>query len=117
VLAGDVLGRPPHLGRGGWTWYTGSSSWLYRVGIESILGLRRFGACLSVDPCIPPEWNGFEATYHFRSTTYRIRIENPHGLERGVGSVWLDGQAREDFKVALADDGETHEIRVLMNNL
>src|SRR5262249_17467961 len=92
VLAGDVYNHPMHLGRGGWSWYTGSAGWLYRVGLESILGLRRTGGVLTIDPCIPPQWPGFEVAYRFGSTTYRIIVENPRHLERGVAEVWLDGQ-------------------------
>ena len=79
VVAGDVYSRPPHVGRGGWTWYTGSASWLYRTILEAILGFHRQGDRLTIDPCIPPDWPGFEITYRFRSATYRIAVENPRG--------------------------------------
>ena len=70
ALAGDVYSMPPHVGRGGWTWYTGAAGWLYRAGLESILGFRRSGDHVQLDPCIPAGWSGFEITYRFRSTTY-----------------------------------------------
>ena len=92
VVAGDVYSQPPHVGRGGWTWYTGSAGWLYRVGLESILGLHRAGDCLTLDPCIPPEWQGFTIRYRFRSATYHIAVENPEGRERGVAATSLDGR-------------------------
>jgi len=116
VMAADVFSQPPHVGRGGWTWYTGSAGWLYRTGIESILGLRRSGSFLTFDPCIPPQWPGFTVTYRFQFALYRIVIENPQGAERGVTEVWLDGQRREDFLIPLADDQQTHEARVVMGH-
>jgi cyclic beta-1,2-glucan synthetase len=116
VVAGDVFSQPPHAGRGGWTWYTGSAGWLYRTGIESMLGLRRSGRFLTLDPCIPPQWSGFMLNYRFQSAHYRIAIENPQGAERGVAEVWLDGQRREDLVIPLADDQQTHEARVVMGD-
>ena len=77
VIAGDVYARPPHAGRGGWSWYTGSAAWMYRAGLESMLGLRRRGATFSVDPCIPSSWPGYEITWRFQSTRYQISVVNP----------------------------------------
>ena len=116
VVAGDVFSQPPLAGRGGWSWYTGSAAWLYRAGLESILGLGRSGDRLTLDPCIPPEWKGFEITYQYRSATYRITVENPHGRERGVATICIDGQPCENGTVALADDGQSHDVRVFMGN-
>ncbi len=112
VVAGDVYSRPPHVGRGGWTWYTGSASWIYRTILESILGLRRHGDRLTIDPCIPPDWRDYEITYRFRSSTYRIAVENPKGLEFGSPTVWLDGQPQAEPIIPLADDGQDHEVRI-----
>jgi cyclic beta-1,2-glucan synthetase len=112
VVAADVYGVPPHTGRGGWTWYTGSASWLYRVGLESILGFRRQGNRLRLDPCIPAAWPGYEITYRYRSTTYHIVVENPLGVERGVGHVEIDGVEVQEGTVVLADDGQDHQVRV-----
>jgi len=114
VVAGDIYSRPPHVGRGGWSWYTGSAGWLYRVGLESLLGFRRAGNVLSVEPCIPPGWSGYELTYRYGSTTYRIVVENPGHRERGVAEVWLDGERRDTTRISLVDDDRTHEIRILM---
>ncbi len=114
VVAGDVYSKPPHVGRGGWTWYTGSASWLYRTILEAILGLYRRGDRLIIDPRIPPDWRGFEITYRFRTTTYRIAVENPKGLESGTTAVWLDGQAQAEPLIPLADDGRSHEVRVVI---
>ena len=73
VVCADVYGAPPHTGRGGWTWYTGSASWLYRVAMEAILGFQLRGSTLRFEPCIPPSWPGFEMSYRHRSATYQIR--------------------------------------------
>src|SRR5262245_19527844 len=112
VVAGDVYGRPPHVGRGGWTWYTGSASWLYRTIVEAILGLHRQGDRLTIDPRISPDWPGFEITYRHRSSTYRIAVENPHGLESGTATVRIDGQTQPEAVIPLVDDGQSHEVRV-----
>jgi cyclic beta-1,2-glucan synthetase len=114
VVVADVYGVAPHVGRGGWTWYTGSAAWLYRVGLESILGFRLEGDRLHLDPCIPADWPGFEITYRHRSATYHIIIENPEKVERGVRSVMVDDAGQSDGVVPLADDGRTHEVRVTL---
>ena len=87
VVCADIYGAPPHTGRGGWTWYTGSAGWLYRVALEAILGFRLAGDTLRVEPCIPAGWPGYEVTYRHGSATYRVRVENPAGTGRGVRSV------------------------------
>ena len=114
VVAADVYGAPPHTGRGGWTWYTGSASWLYRVGLEAILGFRRRGDRLTIDPCIAPAWPTYEITYRHRSATYRIVVENPAGTGRGVRSVHIDTQSVPDREIFLADDGKVHAVRVVL---
>jgi cellobiose phosphorylase len=114
VVAADVYGRPPHVGRGGWTWYTGSAAWLYRLGLESLLGLRRRGDRLRIDPCVPAAWHDFEIVYRHGSSTYRIRVSNEAGVEHGVAGAWLDGRACPGAEVPLADDGREHDVRVLM---
>jgi cyclic beta-1,2-glucan synthetase len=114
VLAGDVYGQPPHIGRGGWTWYTGSAGWFYRVGLENILGFHVEGAKLRIEPCIPSNWPLYEITYRYRSVTYHITVENPHQTERGVAQVTVDGKTQSDGVITLADDGRQHEVRVIM---
>ncbi len=114
VIAGDVYGQSPHEGRGGWTWYTGSASWLYRTILEAILGLHRRGDRLIIDPRIPPEWPGFEIVYRFRTTTYRISVQNPQGAESGNPAVWVDDQPQHEAVIPLVDDGRTHEVRVVI---
>ena len=114
VVAADIYGRAPHTGRGGWTWYTGSASWLYRVGVESILGFHLKGDHLAIDPRIPGDWPGFEVAYRHHSTAYRVVVENPEGSEHGVRSATLDGQAVDPAAIPLVDDGGDHEIRVVL---
>jgi cyclic beta-1,2-glucan synthetase len=114
VAVGDVYAVPPHTGRGGWTWYTGSAGWMYRAGLESILGFKLHGERLQVDPCVPRWWRDFEITYRRGRTTFRIKVENPLGVSRGVASVELDGVLQADDEVELTDDGQTHAVRVVL---
>jgi cyclic beta-1,2-glucan synthetase len=116
AVAADVYSVAPHVGRGGWTWYTGSSGWLYRAGLESILGFRVQADTLILDPCIPGAWPGFEIVYRHRSARYEIAVENPKGVSRGVASASLDGKALAagSARVPLADDGAVHKVRVVL---
>jgi cellobiose phosphorylase len=107
-----VYGARPHTGRGGWTWYTGSASWLYRVAIETILGFQLRGETLRFQPCVPPSWTEFKLEYLHRSATYRILVDNSAGTGRGVRSVELDGQRLPNKTVTLRDDSITHDVRV-----
>ncbi len=116
VMAADVYTEPPHVGRGGWTWYTGSAGWMYQAGVEWILGFRLRGTMLLLDPCIPRAWPGFEIDFRYHSAKYEIVVENPHGVSRGVTSAELDGQtlASDGASIPLADDGITHKVRVVL---
>jgi cellobiose phosphorylase len=114
VMAGDVYSHPPHVGRGGWTWYTGSAGWLYRIGLETILGITKRGASLHLNPCIAADWRQFEVTYRHATASYHIVIDNPAGVERGVHALTVDGQTVQGAEVPLADDGKVHEVRVEM---
>ena len=91
VIAADVYSTPPHEGRGGWTWYTGSAGWMYRAGIEGILGLSRNGNRLTLNPCIPAGWPGLSATVKHAATTLEITVTNPNRAGHGVAGVTLDG--------------------------
>ncbi|WP_127088283.1 GH36-type glycosyl hydrolase domain-containing protein [Aquabacter cavernae] len=93
VLAADIYAEPPHTGRGGWTWYTGSAGWMQRAGMESILGLRRHGSALSLNPCIPRSWPRFEMTVRHGSAQYLICVENPSGVGHGLVSAEINGVA------------------------
>jgi cyclic beta-1,2-glucan synthetase len=114
VVAADVYSNPRHVGRGGWTWYSGSAGWMQRAGIESILGLRLQGKVLHLDPCIPKAWPGFKMTIRYRSARYDIEVENPEGAGQGIASADLDDAMIETrpLRVPLADDGLTHRLRV-----
>jgi cyclic beta-1,2-glucan synthetase len=114
VLAGDVSAHPDHAGRAGWTWYSGSAGWMYRAGLESILGLRRRGSCFEIDPCIPSVWPSFRISWRFGSSRYEISVANPEHRCRGVVSAELDGIAVDSRAVALHDDGRVHELRVVL---
>ena len=116
VIVADVYGAPPHTGRGGWTWYTGSAAWYYRVALETILGFQKEGSRLRLAPCVPADWKRFEIVYRHGATVYRIAVENPHGVERGVKGVWLDGIALPAAVIELVEDGGTHEVRVEMGS-
>ena len=116
VACGDLYSTPPHVGRGGWTWYTGSAGWMYRTGLEWILGFHLQGATLLLDPCIPKSWPGFGIMFHYHSACYDIRVENPRGVSRGVRRMELDGVAlpANETRVSLTDDGATHRVQIVL---
>ena len=115
VAAADVYSEAPHVGRGGWTWYTGSAGWMYRAGVEWILGFRVRGTRLLVDPCIPRAWRGFEISFRYHSSRYEIRVSNPHGVSRGVVGLTVDDTIlAPDAHLDLVDDGLTHQVRVTL---
>ncbi len=115
VVAGDIYAEAPHVGRGGWTWYTGSAGWLYRAGIEWILGFRVRGMFLTIDPCIPRNWPGYSIDFRYHSAMYRIKIENPSQVARGVALTELDGKLIPGSTgIPLADDGAVHNIRIVL---
>jgi cyclic beta-1,2-glucan synthetase len=114
VVAADVYARPPHVGRGGWTWYTGSAGWMQRAGVESILGLRLEGEMLRLDPCIPKAWPGFEMTLRHGSARYEITVENLNGVEHGVGFAAIDDVVitERPLRLRMLDDGKIHRLHV-----
>jgi len=116
VVAADVYSVAPHAGRGGWTWYTGSASWMYRAGLEWILGFRVRAGTLQLTPNIPADWPGFEIFFRHASARYEILVENPHRVSHGVARVELDGRrlAAGESHIRLADDGRTHKIRLTL---
>jgi cyclic beta-1,2-glucan synthetase len=120
VIAADIYSVAPHLGRGGWTWYTGSAGWMYRAGLEAVLGFAVQDSLLILAPCIPKRWARFEILFKYRSSRYEIEVENPQGVSHGVVSVDLDGAATPaavtagQGRVTLVDDGATHRVRVVL---
>ena len=114
VVVADLYTADQHLGRGGWTWYTGSASWYYRTGLEGILGFTKRGESLTVNPCIPAAWDGFTIEYSYMSSTYVINVRNPSHVEHGVNKVTVDGALVPDSVIALKDDGKRHDVDVEM---
>jgi cyclic beta-1,2-glucan synthetase len=115
VLAGDVYAEPPHQGRGGWTWYTGAAGWMYRAGIEWILGFRLREKTLFMDPCIPRHWPEFDLSFRYHSSRYEVKVLNPQGVSRGIHSVEVDGKSvRGGVAILLCDDGTSHHIRIIL---
>ena len=114
VMPGDVYSLAGHVGRGGWTWYTGAAAWTYRVWLEEILGLQRRGNKLAINPVIPKDWPDFRLRYRYQDTLYRIAVENPDHCSRGVVLLEVDEKAIADKIVTLHNDGAPHEVRVVM---
>jgi cyclic beta-1,2-glucan synthetase len=116
VMAGDVYAHPQHPGRGGWTWYTGSAAWMYRAGMESILGLRRRGDVFEIDPCIPSSWPEYAITWRFGRSTYEITVSNPEHRCRGVVEAERDGAPVDPSAIPLVDDGGVHRVHVVLGS-
>lgn len=114
VVAADVYSNPAHTGHGGWTWYTGSSGWMYRLGMEAILGLRRRGDRLEINPCIPSDWEGYDITYRYGESGYHLQVENPNGVSAGIKAVILDGREQSENAIPLEDDGEEHHVQIVL---
>jgi cyclic beta-1,2-glucan synthetase len=117
VVCADLYSKPPHVGRGGWTWYTGSAGWMYRVALEGLLGFRVQGPNLALDPCIPHGWPGFEISFRYRSSRYDISVENPLSACRGILAAKLDGEmltGNKKLLIPLIDDGATHRLQVVL---
>jgi cyclic beta-1,2-glucan synthetase len=112
VVAADVYTAEGQRGRGGWTWYTGSASWMYRVGLEAILGFTKRGNTLSLNPCVPPEWSEFTIEYRHGRSIYVVQVQSPHAVRHDNGEVTLDGKALEGPAIPLIDDGARHEVVV-----
>jgi cyclic beta-1,2-glucan synthetase len=114
VVAADVYTASGQLGRGGWTWYTGSASWMYRVALESIVGFTKRGDRLTLDPCVPRAWREYAVEYRHGGTVYAVTVRNPGGVSRGVTSVTIDGAPADGGVIPLVDDGRRREVVVTM---
>ncbi|APG84935.1 protein NdvB [Sinorhizobium americanum CCGM7] len=114
VVSADVYGAFPHTGRGGWTWYTGSAGWLYRVGLEAILGIRREGDHLFIEPCIPSQWPGYEVDFRLGAATYHIEVTRDPEAGGGRRSLAVDGEDLAGRSIPLVDDGRNHEVRLVV---
>jgi cyclic beta-1,2-glucan synthetase len=115
AVAADVYTADGQSGRGGWTWYTGSASWMYRVGLEAILGVRKRGDALTIAPCIPSAWPEYRIDYRYGSTTYEIVVRNPDGISCGTADVTLDGRPLDRREIPLVDDGARHAVSVRLS--
>jgi cyclic beta-1,2-glucan synthetase len=114
AVAADIYSAPPFTGQGGWTWYTGSSGWMYRLGLERLLGVRLRGDCLEIDPRLPGRWPGFSLTWRFGRAVYRIRVENPDRVARGVGEILLDGRSLPGTRIPIDRRRGSHTVQVRM---
>jgi cyclic beta-1,2-glucan synthetase len=114
AVAADVYAHPMHVGRGGWTWYTGSAGWMYQAAVHALLGLRRHGATMSLDPCIPTVWPHYSLTWKVGQSHYHVTVSNPDHISRGIVRAQLDGVDVDPDAIPIADDGRDHEIAVLL---
>jgi cyclic beta-1,2-glucan synthetase len=112
VVAADIYATDNELGRGGWTWYTGSASWMYRVGLEAILGFRKQGNTLWIEPSVPSDWPELTIDYRCGGSMYSIRVLSPEAVGRLGGEVTYDGRQLESAAIPLVDDGRRHEVLV-----
>lgn len=114
VIAADVYGVGNLVGRGGWTWYTGSSSWMYKAGIEYILGLKIEKGVLKIEPCIPRDWKEYTMRYRYKTSIYNIKVKNNNGKNVGVEKFIFNGKEFEKKEVKLLDNGNINEIEIIM---
>jgi cellobiose phosphorylase len=112
VVAADVYSASRHVGRGGWTWYTGSAAWMYRLIIESMLGLHLTGARLRIEPRIPTQWRGFKVQYRYRETTYHLRINRVAEILPGGLRIIENRQISEGNTLDLRDDRQPHQVEI-----
>jgi cyclic beta-1,2-glucan synthetase len=110
VVAADVYTAPGHLGRGGWTWYTGSASWMYRVGLEAILGFQKHGNELEIRPRVPASWTEYSITYRYGQSTYEIVVHDPGAMQGGDVKLVVDGLLADGSRLRLVDDGKRHRV-------
>jgi cyclic beta-1,2-glucan synthetase len=112
VVAADVYSVAGQVGRGGWTWYTGSASWMYRAGLETILGFTREGDSLTIHPRVPSSWPEYSIEYRYGTSVYVVRVLNPARAQPGAQAITLDDRALEGERIPLADDGQRHSVTV-----
>ena len=113
VLAADVYAGTQHAGRGGWTWYTGSAGWLYRLITESFLGLQQEGNKLKIVPCVPKEWKSFKVHYRYRNSMYHLAVSNKNDVDEM--QVTVDGVTQVDTSITLTDDEMEHDCQIVYN--
>ena len=113
VIAADIYGAKNLAGRGGWTWYTGSSSWFYKAGIQYILGLKIENGFMKFSPCIPKDWKEYKIKYKWKNNVYNISVKNPDGKSNGVTKIYMDDKLI-DNKIRLEGEGKVHNIDVVL---
>lgn len=115
VMAADVYAVSPHAGRGGWSWYTGASGWMYNVGIQQMLGFKKREGKIVIEPCIPKEWSEYNIKYRYnKNTVYNISVKNPNGISGGKALIVLDGKKLEGNEIHLVEDGTEHIAEVIL---
>ena len=112
VVAADVYSAAAHVGRGGWTWYTGSASWMYRVGLEQLLGFTKSGNTLAMNPCVPTDWPEYSVVYRFGATEYAISVVDPTGVQQRGAMIEIDGVRQPTDTIPLVDDGRRRIVVV-----
>ena len=113
-MAADVAGTAPHIGRGGWSWYTGAGTWTWRLAVEHILGLKLVEGELHIRPCLPADWPSFEVTLTRSTGSLQIRVDNPEGLQTGEAQVTVDGQLWYEATIPFPRNGLTSKVMVLL---
>ena len=114
AVAADIYSAPAHAGRGGWSWYTGAAGWMYRVTIESLLGIRREGQWLRIEPCVPTGWPAYKVTLRIEGAEYAIEVDNSARTGSGVVSVAMDGKAAPDGRIPLEPGSGQHAVHVVL---
>ena len=114
VIVADIYGAGNLIGRGGWTWYTGSASWMYKAGIEYILGLKIENGNLKIEPCIDKDWKEYSIRYKYGNTIYNIKVKNLNSKNTGVSKLYLNGNEIENKIVKLQDNSGINEIEIIM---
>ena len=114
VICADIYGQKNLAGRGGWTWYTGSASWMYEAGIKYLLGLKIEKNKLKIEPCIPNDWKEYSIQYRYGNSIYHINVKNPNGRATGVEKLLLDENEIEEKQVFLNPNGEVHHVEIIM---
>lgn len=113
VMPADVYGQKDLIGRGGWTWYTGSSSWYYKAGVEYILGLKINKGYISIEPCIPKDWKEYQMQYKWKESIYNITVKNPNNKNKGVEKIFLNNEEVEN-RIKLDGERKIYYIEVIL---
>ena len=113
VIAADIYGASNLAGRGGWTWYTGSSSWYYKAGIEYIMGIKIENGYMKFNPCISKEWKEYTMRYKWKNSVYNIKIKNPDSKNTGISKIIVDGNEVEN-KIKLDGSSRIYNVEVIM---